>query len=99
MRTVNLGPLLGWIAAVGLGPSAVAAAERTAFLYRNGEQQQGALIHVYANQWDEHVNSVDRFRFIETARSGDAIELLDASRDIGLVEIRFQKGENWCQIP
>jgi hypothetical protein len=77
MRTLHVGPLLGWIAAVGLGPSAFAAAERTAFLYRNGEQQ-GALIHDYANQWAEYVNSVDRFRFIETARSGDTIELLDA---------------------
>jgi hypothetical protein len=82
MRTVHLRPLIGWIAAVALGPSAFAASERTAFLYRNGEQQQGALIHDYANQWAEYVDSVDRFRFIETARSGDTIELLDAGHPV-----------------
>jgi hypothetical protein len=103
MRTLHFGPLLGWIAAVGLGPSAFAAAERTAFLYRNGEPQQGALIHDYTDRWAEYADSVDRFRFMETARSGETIELLDAGRDIGLkvhdrqVEIRFQAGENWCQ--
>jgi hypothetical protein len=82
MRTLHFGPLLGWIAAVGLGPSAFAAAERTAFLYRNGEQQQGALIHDYADLWAEYVDSVDRFRFIETARSGETIELLDAGHPV-----------------
>jgi hypothetical protein len=89
MRTVNLGLLLGWIATVGLGPSAFAAAERTAFLYRNGEQQRGVLIHDYADRWGEYVDSVDRFRFIETARSGDTIELLDAARKLVSVHFSF----------
>ncbi|QEH35997.1 Putative peptidase family protein [Aquisphaera giovannonii] len=78
-----------------------AAPDRDAFLSRNGEGQESALIHDYANVWAEYVDGVDRYRFVETSRSADTVELLDPGRDIGLrvhddsAEIRMRGSKAW----
>jgi hypothetical protein len=72
-------------------PAAAIAAERQVFQFGSGETA-GALIHDYADKWIEYGGAVERFSFVEVARSDDTIELLDAPRDVGL-KVHADRGE------
>jgi hypothetical protein len=61
----------------------LAADERKVFRFGD-EAAGGALIHDYANRWVEIGGTEEKFLFVEVARTDDAIELRDPSRNVGL---------------
>jgi len=71
--------------------TSLAADERKVFRYGDGAAG-GALIHDYANRWVEIGGAEERFLFVEAARTNDAIELRDPSRNVGL-KIHSDHGE------